>query len=98
MSKTKPVQAFEQRSKQRIIALILEGKGNKEISDILCIAVCTVKFHKTALFKKFKVRNGHQLVVKLMQAKIDQLQSQLDTYRGHDKNGFINLSIGYNKN
>lgn len=40
-----------------ILALIAEGKGNKQIAEILCISTETVKSHVKNIFRKLEVRN-----------------------------------------
>jgi DNA-binding NarL/FixJ family response regulator len=45
-----------QREKE-ILKRITEGKGNKEISENLCISLETVKSHTKNIYKKLKVKN-----------------------------------------
>jgi len=45
------------KRENEIIALLCEGKTNKEIADQLCISVTTVKDHNQAIFQKLGVRN-----------------------------------------
>lgn len=45
-----------------IIKLIAKGNTNKEISDILYIALQTVKDHNRRIFRKLGVKNRVQLV------------------------------------
>lgn len=42
---------------KEILRLIAEGKGNKEISNSLCISLETVKSHTKHIYKKLKVKN-----------------------------------------
>ena len=48
-----------------IIDLIIEGKTNKEIGDVLFIEISTVKTHVSKIFKKQGVKNRTQLISKL---------------------------------
>lgn len=45
-----------------IMKLIIEGKSNKEISELLFIAEHTVKNHIYQLFQKLKIKNRYQLI------------------------------------
>lgn len=45
-----------------IVELILKGRSNKQIADILCIAHHTVKNHLYRLYQKMDVNNRHALV------------------------------------
>jgi DNA-binding CsgD family transcriptional regulator len=47
---------------QEIMALIVEGKSNKEIEDLLCISFSTVKNHVYNLFRKLGVNSRTQLM------------------------------------
>jgi len=51
-----PKAYLTQREKE-VLQLIAEGKGNKEISDLLCISIETVKSHVKNIFKKLEVKN-----------------------------------------
>jgi len=42
---------------KEVLQFIAEGKGNKEISDLLCISTETVKSHVKNIFKKLEVKN-----------------------------------------
>ncbi len=42
---------------KEILQFITQGKGNKEISDTLCISLETVKSHTKNIYKKLKVKN-----------------------------------------
>ena len=44
-----------------VIQLIIKGKTNKEIEDILFITEGTVKNHVYNIFKKLKIKNRTQL-------------------------------------
>lgn len=45
------------RREKEVLQLIAEGKGNKEISGLLCISTETVKSHVKNIFKKLGVKN-----------------------------------------
>jgi DNA-binding CsgD family transcriptional regulator len=47
---------------QEIMALIVEGKSNKEIEDLLCISFSTVKNHVYRLYRKLGVNSRAQLM------------------------------------
>jgi len=47
---------------QEITRLIVDGKTNKEIEDVLFISLQTVKNSITAIYKKMKVKNRIQLI------------------------------------
>ncbi len=47
---------------QEVMALLVEGKSNKEIEDLLCISFSTVKNHVYNLYKKMEVNSRAQLM------------------------------------
>ncbi len=47
---------------QDVMALIVEGKSNKEIEDVLCISFSTVKNHVYNLYRKLGVKSRAQLM------------------------------------
>ncbi len=47
---------------QEVMALLVEGKSNKEIEDSLCISFSTVKNHVYNLYKKLEVNSRAQLI------------------------------------
>ena len=47
-----------------ILKLAAEGKSNCEIGDCLYISVHTVKAHMIELYRKFKVHNRIQLIIR----------------------------------
>jgi DNA-binding CsgD family transcriptional regulator len=51
---------------QEIVAKLMYGKSNKEISDLLFVTEKTVKFHLTNIYKKTRVKSRMQLISKLM--------------------------------
>jgi DNA-binding CsgD family transcriptional regulator len=50
------------KREQEIMALIMEGKSNKEIADLLYISLSTVKNHIYNLFRKLEVTSRAQLM------------------------------------
>ena len=55
-------QAEELTDRQReILKLIIDGKGNKEIADILHVSVKTVEFHRARLMSRLGVRSVAEL-------------------------------------
>jgi DNA-binding NarL/FixJ family response regulator len=50
-----------------IVRLLLAGKSNKEIEDLLFIAMATVKIHVHNIFQKVKVHNRLQLLLRIQQ-------------------------------
>ena len=50
-----------------ILKLAAKGKSNCEIGDCLYISVHTVKAHLIEIYRKFKVHNRVQLVIKAIQ-------------------------------
>lgn len=52
---------------QEILKLITEGKGNKEISESLCISIETVKSHAKNIYRKLKVKNRVEAAITAME-------------------------------
>lgn len=52
---------------KKIAALLVAGKGNKDIADSLCISLDTVKTHVSRIFRKLNVTNRTEAIVKLFQ-------------------------------
>jgi len=52
---------ISEREKE-IVKLMLKGKTNKEIENLLYISISTVKNHIYKIFKKLKINSRHQLV------------------------------------
>ena len=50
------------KREQEIIELIIDGKKDKEIADILFIAYHTVKNHKYRIYKKLGVKSKFELL------------------------------------
>ena len=47
---------------REILKMIAEGKGNKEIGDLLCISVRTVERHRANMMDKLNIRKTAELV------------------------------------
>jgi DNA-binding CsgD family transcriptional regulator len=62
------------RREQEVMALLVEGKSNKEIEDLLCISFSTVKNHVYNLYRKLKVNSRAQLVHLVMAESTRQKQ------------------------
>ena len=61
--------------------LIINGKSEGDISKHMKIAAKTVKFHKTKLYRKYKVKNALQLMARHIQElkqNVEQLNFELD--------------------
>jgi DNA-binding NarL/FixJ family response regulator len=59
-TKTRPQFTLRQGE---VLALLLDGRSNKDISDALALSDDTVKNHVTALLRAFDVKNRVQLVL-----------------------------------
>jgi len=46
---------------REILQLIIDGKGNKEIADLIHVSVKTVEFHRARLMTKLGVRTAAEL-------------------------------------
>ena len=69
---TKEAEELTDRQRE-ILKLIIDGKGNKEISDILHVSVKTVEFHRARLMAKLGVRSAAELAkVALQQGLIPE--------------------------
>ena len=55
-----------------IIDLVIQGKSNKEIEDVLFISYNTVKNHLYSLFKKIGVRSRSQMIYKVVESRSKQ--------------------------
>ena len=49
---------------QETLELLLQGKGNQQIAEELCVDISTVKFHVKNIFKKLEVTNRSALFAK----------------------------------
>ena len=47
---------------REVFQMIAEGRPNREIAEILCVSVSTVKTHKANIIQKLKMDNISQLV------------------------------------
>lgn len=56
---------------REVLELVIEGRRNKEIADILSISTNTVKIHISSIFRKLGVRNRVECVEALHQAMSD---------------------------
>jgi len=56
------------QTQMRVLALLGEGKSNKEIAEELGCNVKTVKNHLNILFQKFDVKNRTEAVVRGIKA------------------------------
>jgi DNA-binding CsgD family transcriptional regulator len=63
------------RREQEIMALLVEGKSNKEIEDLLCISFSTVKNHVYNLYRKLDVSSRSQLMHLVMAARNRKMAS-----------------------
>jgi len=69
---TKEAEELTDRQRE-ILKLIIDGKGNKEIADILHVSVKTVEFHRARLMAKLGVRSAAELAkVALQQGLIPE--------------------------
>ena len=60
------------KREEEIARLILNGKSNKEIEEALFISYSTVKNHIYNLYKKFDIKNRHQLVHLFISRRIEK--------------------------
>lgn len=58
---------------REIIKLIAEGKSNKEMADVLCISIETVKTHRSNLMKKLGLKNIAEVVKYALKEKLIDL-------------------------
>lgn len=68
----KKILSFTERELE-IIALLCEGRTNKEIANTLSLCEKTIESHKNGLFKKTKTVNTHQCMAYLMQRGFNYL-------------------------
>jgi len=52
---------------REILQLIIDGKGNKEMADMLHVSVKTVEFHRARLMTKLGVRTAAELTKAALQ-------------------------------
>jgi len=48
------------RREWEVLELVAEGKGNREVAELLCISVNTVEQHLKHIFVKLQIRNRTQ--------------------------------------
>ena len=48
---------------REIFQLIAEGRGNKEIADLLCVSPSTVETHRAHIMEKLDVHSAVELVL-----------------------------------
>lgn len=65
---------------QQVIQLLTAGKCGKDIAITLCIDERTVKFHKTRIFRKYKVKSTTELFGKLLAEKDAEIKRLKDKY------------------
>lgn len=68
--------AFLTPRQKEVLALLGQGKSNKEIARVLQLAEGTVKLHVTAILKALKVNNRTRAVVVASQSANDSLSLQ----------------------
>jgi DNA-binding NarL/FixJ family response regulator len=66
----KRIDAYLTQREKEVLQLIAEGKGNKEIADLLYISTETVKSHVKNIFKKFGVKNRVQATAEARKRKL----------------------------
>lgn len=50
------------RRQKEVLALLVTGRSDKEIADVLNISIHTAKFHVRVLFAAFKVHSRYRLI------------------------------------
>ncbi len=53
-----------------VLALIVDGKANREIADELGLSIRTVEVHRASIMRKLKVKNAVELVRMAMEEKL----------------------------
>ena len=71
---TRPVAKLSDRERE-VLALIAEGKSNKEIAMHLGIGVRTTETHRERIMRKLDIHNKAQLVQYAIQKKIIKVQA-----------------------
>ena len=64
LTPTSPVELLTPRE-QEVVQLILDGKPNREIAEILVLTEGTVKTYITRIYRKLRVRSRVQLIAKM---------------------------------
>ena len=55
---------------KEVICTLVDGKSMREVAELLFISMDTVRFHSKNIYRKLKVRNQAELVVKALREKI----------------------------
>ena len=74
--KTRPhpfVNSLLTKTEMRILHLVMDGKSNKEIADLLNRSVRTVEVHRSHIMRKLGVHNVVHLVEKSIEMKLFEL-------------------------
>ena len=66
-----------QNREAEVVRWVLEGWSNKQVSELLCIAEKTVKFHLTNVYKKLKITKRAELIWKF---PIDRLTKEVGDF------------------
>lgn len=66
----KKLYAYLTQREKEVLQLIAEGKGNKEIADLLYIGIETVKSHVKNIYKKFRVKNRVQAIAEARRRRL----------------------------
>lgn len=69
------------KSEVIVIKLVLKGFGNKQMSDILCVANDTIKAHLRGIFKKARVHTKPEFISSYYQFLLKSLSP---TYGPHE--------------
>ncbi len=91
------LEQFSKREKE-VVALLRQGKSNKEIAFTLGIAVRTVEFHLSNIYAKLDVTSRTEAVLKLSETELrESTGEQLRESTGHNKadsvhNGEVSIS------
>ena len=65
MIKTMPTNLGLTNREEEVVFLIAQGLKDREIAENLYITLSTVKTHTRSIYKKLKVRNRTEVVIKL---------------------------------
>ena len=58
------------KREQEVLELILQGKKNKEIAEILCVTPHTIKAHIDHIYEKAKVHSRIELIIKELKSML----------------------------
>ena len=67
---------------KEVVTLLLEGMGNPEIGDRLCISDTTVRHHLTVIYDKVGIHGRLKLCIRLLNLQINCRESFLDVVAG----------------